>query len=122
MEITKVASGRKAPTDSIPIRPGDVYSSTGKDISVSGGSRLRWSRSPDGLRFAVKASVRDLIVRDVRGAKVRILPVKDGSAFWNLLDAHQRPVAPGVYTAHESGTRLGGGETVSQAAKFSVLP
>lgn len=113
-EITKITHGLQAPTDAIPIKPGDAYVNAVNPGPAGSAIRsgLEWRRMPEGIRFSIRATSIDgtvygvektLMISDPRGAIVRTLAIKQGVAYWDLRAQGGESVPKGIYMATAGG-------------------
>jgi hypothetical protein len=121
-EITAIEHGTRAPTDAIPIKPGDAWSLAIPEPHAFTGPRLRGSDFGEGLRFQAPGLTGRIVIRDVAGMVVRTLDTVEGKAFWDRRDAAGTRVPAGVYCAAVSGPDGAAAGSAMQSAVFTLTP
>lgn len=117
-EITSLSHGTLAPTDAIPIKPGDPFSLAvrgGQEASAGG---LRWKALPDGIRFRMEGFTGTMIVSDLAGKEIGAAKFDNGAATWDYRTRGGAAAPAGVYVARarsEAGT-------LSASAVFTTAP
>lgn len=116
-KMTNILHGTEPPSATIPIKATDPWVvATVPRIAPEPAFGLQWSRGPEGIRFAVKGSAKEVVIQDIKGKVVRVLPVVDGKSTWDVQSGPNGRVPAGVYLAGPEA-----GSSAAELAKRSVI-